>query len=208
VARLAAATLVMLVMHAAPAAAVCEDAIKRDGAWYAGASTHRSVDLGGVRKAIRPGCDDFIVVGPDGRRQNPPPPDQEIKVRRISGVHPDVALAASRRRVYLAAGYLPELRSHPLHRAVWRRGDLPRKRVCREVVASATLKSQPGFGRVLRVAGRDVDLRADTRYSGRHRHGLPYLRSGDRVTVRGCPQRREGRRAIVAALVRQRRVSS
>lgn len=204
-ARIVVVVAALVALHASTASAACIDGVERHGHLYIGASLHRSVELAGALRATRPGCDDAIAIGPDGRRSNPPPPDREIRLRRIRGVHPDVALGSSRRRAYVAPGYLTELSSHPLHRGLWRRRDLPRPRRCREVVVSGRLKWQPGFATLFRVAGRNLALRADARYLGRRRHGLPYVATGDRITARGCPVRREGRRSLEVSLIRQRR---
>jgi hypothetical protein len=140
-------------------------------------------------------------------------PDERVGVRRIEGIHPEVAVAALLEGgtdpiVWLAPGYLLESPAHPLHRAAvesagvgeppgddftcgrplatpGRALSTPRQNFPLEVQAE-----EPAVESLLTEAGtqRVVSLTTDTVITGLERHGVPYIERGDEFTlvVRAC----------------------
>ena len=133
-----------------------------------------------------PGCDDTVV---NGEVQHEP--DTPTAVTRVKGIDPRVALARrpERRIIYIAPGFLPQLRSFPEHDALFGAHDQPAVKRCfgplRTIVGRAPFK--PTSALVIESGGSSsqIQLRRDTRYHGRHRLGLPFVGKGDRITVRG-----------------------
>jgi hypothetical protein len=134
----------------------------------------------------------------------------EVTVRAIAGVPPAAAVAMAAPGetqtddVYLAPGFLPAMPSHPLHAALFDerpRADRLRHRCRQATHLDGVAESISGFGRLV-MAGRNVFFGRRTRYRGPRRAGLPYLRGGERVVVRGWACR--GTR-VVAQFIRARR---
>lgn len=146
-----------------------------------------------IGRATRPNC---------GARGS----DERVFVRRISGVPPTVAVADERRqgKVALAEGYFVELPSHPLHVSVF--GDA-RRRHPREQGRTCTVRAQvrvpPAVGRrfILTNASGETYVRLDTNTSVRGflRDGLPFVRTGDFLVVRGHRCGRAGPGAVLTA---------
>jgi hypothetical protein len=181
----------------APAPAACALGVEYRGAFYVGATPvpGARVEQGApLRGGVVPGCDDVVIIGPDGRRENEPPPDTAVDLVRVAGVRAAVAVAMpGRSDVFIAPGFLPELASHPLHEALF--AEPPRERCpgSKTVTRTGRIVSAPGFGRQLGMRGgggqSSVAVGAATRVlGGTRRAGLPYLRKGDaiRVTGRRC----------------------
>jgi hypothetical protein len=139
------------------------------------------------------------------------PCNPKIVVRALAGIPPPVGVAVvapgemKTNEVYLAPGFLPALASYPLHAALFgvrRRwtSDL-RHRCARPVMVRGVLDPRSGSPRLL-VGKRIVMIDGRTSYHGPLRSGLPYLRGGERMSVRGhaCPDTR-----VMAQAIRARR---
>ncbi len=185
-------------LAAAPgASASCVAGFEFGGAFYTPAALQSDVRMGpAVAGGILPGCDDHIVMGPNGERINPVPPDVPIALRAISGVPTVLALARPEepRAAYLAPGSLPQLPSHPLHKAIYgrRRPVSARRADCLapRTVSAVVTGSQSGTGplAVQTPGGRTIGVAVErgTRVRGARRAGgHPYLRPGDRVSITG-----------------------
>jgi hypothetical protein len=134
----------------------------------------------------------------------------KLRVFRIRGVSPAIALTTgSRRDVHAAGGYIGELASHPLHASLYPRGARPAAfRACERTIArTGRLVSPPGVAvPTLRVTGARADLvlafhdRSDV--AGFVRAGVPYLHTGDLLQVSGalCRAPDGGRRFVVDRL--------
>jgi hypothetical protein len=132
----------------------------------------------------------------------------EVTVRAIAGVPPPVAVAVAApgetktSEVFLAPGFLPAMASHPLHAALFdvrQRWTTELRRRCRQPTrVDGVVKSIHGFGRIV-MGGRIVLFDGRTRYRGPRRTGLPYLRGGERLSIRARACR--GKR-VVAQLIR------
>lgn len=192
------AIFALAALAAAPgASASCASGFAFGGAFYTPATVQSDLRMGqAVPGGILPGCDDVIVIGPSGERINPVPPDVPIELRAIAGVPTVLALArpGEPRSAYLAPGSLPQLPSHPLHRAIYgrrhpvsaRRADCLAPRTVTAVVGGAQtgigpLAVQTRGGRTIGVAVERGTRVRGARRAGRH----PYLRAGDRVTITG-----------------------
>jgi len=192
-----------------PAQGDCAFGVEYRGAFYPGATPVKgeAIEQGRPLDGGRyPGCDDFIVVGPDGKRQNEPPPSTPADLVRVEGVRAAIAVAVrDDPGAFLAPGYLAGVRSHPLHTAFYAK---PSRRPCARgarVTRSGTLPFQPGFGKrlVLERGSRETDLEVEpsTRIRGvRTRAGLPYFDRGDRLRVTG---RRCSANRLVAEVIRR-----
>jgi hypothetical protein len=128
----------------------------------------------------------------------------------LVGVSPQVAVARAEdtNSVYLAEGFLPELREHPLHRAVGgelrpRRCETPISRDGRIMAPrSAVQRTQfrSGTG-----SPEGLSFRGDAEFRGFRRAGQPYLETGDLIAIRAshCRVRgRPGQRVLVVSSVR------
>jgi hypothetical protein len=138
-------------------------------------------------------------------------PDEDVRVRRIAGIDPSVAVAAQiqdadRPFVWLAHGYLVESPHHPLHSAIATSWGLDGHEgfTCSDsLTTTARALSTPTPGQPLEVGADDpevealltakgtqrlVSLEADTAISGLERHGIPYVERGDEfvLAVRAC----------------------
>ena len=108
-----------------PARGACAAAVSWRGADYAGWAVRAPLPVGpDLGAGTAPACRDTIVVGRAPRPVTAPRP---VALRAIAGVAPSLAVAVDgdRRTAYLASGTLPQLPSHPLHRAIYGRDDRP-----------------------------------------------------------------------------------
>ena len=139
------------------------------------------------------------------------PCDPDVTVRAIAGVPPAAAVAVvapgetKTAEVFLAPGFLPALASHPLHAAIFdvrRRWTTELRRRCERPITISGVVAPPGGSPRMLVAGRIVIIDGHTNYHGPRHAGLPYLRGGEQLTVRGraCPGTR-----VVAQVIRARR---
>jgi hypothetical protein len=138
-------------------------------------------------------------------------PDENVRVQRIEGIDPSVAVAAQmkdadRPIVWLGHGYLVESPRHPLHSAIATSQGLdghegftcgaPRTTTARALSTPApgqplelgaddpeveALLTEPGTQRL-------VSVEADTFVHGLERHGVPYVERGDEfvLVLRPC----------------------
>jgi hypothetical protein len=139
------------------------------------------------------------------------PCDPDVTVRAIAGVPPAAAVAVvapdetKTEEVFLAPGFLPALASHPLHAAIFdvrRRWTTELRRRCERSITLSGVVEPPGASPRVLVDGRIVIIDGHTSYHGPRHAGLPYLRGGERLTVRGRACR--GTR-VVAQVIRGRR---
>lgn len=214
----AAATAAAATVAGAPGAAMasCTPGVKFDDAFYQLAETRKSLANGpALRGGVIPGCDDTVVLGPQGQRLDAPEPDVPVELQRIRGVSPKLAVVRpGRPGVFLAPGTFPELPGHPLHRTLYGPRDVPdatRDRACGPPHrVTGFLPYTPGPGRpvTLRTAeGIDVTVVVDarTRFRGaRLRAGQPVVAGGDALAVVGrrCSDPHE--RPLVAMRIRVR----
>lgn len=137
--------------------------------------------------------------------------DRDVAVRAIVGVPPAAAVAVvapgetQTEEVFLAPGFLPAMASHPLHAAIFdvrRRWTTDLRRRCERPITLGGVVAPPRESSRLLVGGRIVVIDGRTSYHGPRHAGLPYLRGGERVTVRGraCPGTR-----VVAQIIRAHR---
>jgi hypothetical protein len=139
-------------------------------------------------------------------------PDERVTVRRVKGINPSVAVAATLEGsteplIWLGRGYVLENPRHPLHEAAAGFGlgeppddsyacgapletraralSTPRQNFPLEVQAE-----DPAVESLLTEAGtqRVVSLTTDTGITGLERHGVPYIERGDEFTLvlRAC----------------------
>ncbi len=177
----------------------CPMLIEWDDVLYVAGNVDRHVTFDGrLAAAIVPPCGDRTGVASgsdDGER---------VRAFRIPGVDPHVAIGVpypSGRRVYLAAGFLPELPGHPLHdaaygsarrpneRAGWRCGDPIRDVVGTVTTSGWSLRVRFKGERVRRQYNRTaLFVDAATTIRGFDEYGLPRILEGDRIraTVREC----------------------
>lgn len=138
------------------------------------------------------------------------PDDRETAtVVAVADVPSEVAIAVKKGQspgVYLANGFLPELRGYPLHKAVFRgRDEARRGRRCgRRARLTGRLEDQPfGAGGALSVLAQgrrtEFEVRSDARVRARLRSGLPYLRKGDRLQIAGRRCLNEYRQRVLFA---------
>ena len=200
-----------LLVLAPGAAASCVDGVVWSGTFYAGMSARAAVPVGqALSGGVVPGCDDVIVIGPDGRRVNPKPPDTPVRLNRVRGVSAALAVTRPdmRRTLYLAPGTFPQLASHPLHERIY--GDRPaaRRRSCsgRRTIR-VRVADTPAAGANIRVRTPGgnftfVEVQRGTKLRGARKvAGQPSLREGDRLTVTGV---RCGGTGFDSALVAER----
>jgi hypothetical protein len=122
------------------------------------------------------------------------PCDPDVTVRAIVDVPPAAAVAvvapgeAQTEEVFLAPGFLPAMASHPLHAAIFdvrRRWTTDLRRRCERPITLGGVVAPPHESSRLLVGGRIVIIDGRTSYHGPRHAGLPYLRGGERMTVRG-----------------------
>jgi hypothetical protein len=172
------------------ASASCAATVTWRGVDYVGWAARSALAVGdSLGTGTVPACRDTIVVGGGAR---PPERGRSVDVLPISGVpaRVAVAIAGGARTAYLAPGYLPQLREHPLHRALYGRADRPLETLGRRcgdapAVRGRLVGAEPGGLRVRRETGGTKRMLVDvrTRVAGLERDGLPYLTPGARVRV-------------------------
>jgi hypothetical protein len=138
-------------------------------------------------------------------------PDEDVRVRRIDGIDPAVAVAAQiknadRPVVWLGHGYLLESPRHPLYAALATSLGVDGHEgfTCGgSLTTTARALSTPAPGQPLEIEADDpeveallnepgtqrlVSIEADTAISGLERHGVPYVEQGDEfvLAVRAC----------------------
>jgi hypothetical protein len=138
-------------------------------------------------------------------------PDENVRVRRIEGIDPSVAIAArtkdaDRPIIWLGHGYLVESPRHPLHSAIaisWGLDGHEGFTCGTSRTTTARVLSTPAPGQPLEVEADDpevealltepgtqrlVSVEADTVVSGLERHGAPYVERGDEfvLALRPC----------------------
>jgi hypothetical protein len=139
------------------------------------------------------------------------PCNPEVTVKALAGVPPAAAVAVpapgetETDEVYLAPGFLTALASYPLHAALYdvrRRWTSDLRPHCRRPVALHGVLDPKSSEPRLLVGRKIVMIDGHTRYRGPHRAGLPYLRGGEHIRVRGraCPDTR-----VMAQVIRARR---
>jgi hypothetical protein len=177
-------------LPAAPAHASCALSVQFGGQAYSG-SALAARDAAAIAGGVIPGCKDTVVHDAGGADISPPEPDTPVALHRIAGVPARLAVAFDG-RAYLARGYLPQLASHPLHRA-WAARNTVTATSCGtpwRVTATVAVTPTPGPVPVRTAGGRTtlLQLVADTRMGGLDRAGFPYLGVGRRVRalVRSC----------------------
>jgi len=178
--------------RAAPDAGSCVGGVR----WRAGAYIDRGelapLRRGGVLGEAAASCE----------------PDSSARrtIYRIPGVDPALAVSdvsKGQNRLLVAMGYLTQLRSHPLHRQLYGRNDgaLPVKLRCGRRFEMTGKASWPTDPLVLerRSDGVELRLRPDARARIGRRHGVPYVRRGQRLRVVGrrCVARNGTRLRVV-----------
>lgn len=191
-AALAAGVAAIITIGSAPAAAACIDSLRLGDRSYMRAGppakpVRLESRLNGIR---RPGCNDYIVVNPDGTTTPANEPDVPVPGYKIARVPSVLAFATSTTVVYAANGFFTDLRAHPLRRAL-HGGALRRiaSSKCRsrpQTTAVVTNPPGPVVRFALRTAGREDFWEHDAllRVRGfRLRGGQPYISAGDRVRI-------------------------
>ncbi|HEV2813009.1 MAG TPA: hypothetical protein VGW10_07150 [Solirubrobacteraceae bacterium] len=189
----AAATAVQLGAGAQTASAACPEAAVLNGVVYYGGPAPDGLRLGReVRGGVIPGCNDSVHIDENGQRVGEPERDTPVRMRRIRDVAAQIAVTVPDRpgRIFLAVGFLLELRSHPLHRELSSGQQHDRTRCGAREVRKGPLRWTPGWG--VRFAIGDTDRAKDievdrlTRVEGAPRvQGTPRFTRGDRLTVHG-----------------------
>jgi len=120
--------------------------------------------------------------------------EQKLAVFAIRSIQPEFAVSADSKGqpgLFVALGYLPQLRSHPLHSRLYGgRGALPPGLRCRgRFSLRGTVGELPKFNSpiVVRTAAGRQELTAHptATVAGFDRTGLPYLPSGVRIAAGG-----------------------
>lgn len=157
-------------------ASSCAPTLTWRGTVYHGGLSIRGIEFGPrVGTGLVPGCPSPGET---------PAPSTRVRLVRIAGVLPALAVGVRRERsVYLAEGYVIESPRHPLHRRIFRRGSPSETRgwSCGAAFrrTGRVAHAPPGL---LRIGRAQYFVDAETRFSGRvTRHGVPYLRRGMRV---------------------------
>ena len=213
----ATATIAASALAGAPGAvASCTPGVKLAGAFYQHAETRDGVAQGAtLGGGVLPGCDDTVVLGPQGQRLDAPEPDVPVELQRIRGVSPKLAVARpGQPGVFLAPGTFPQLPGHPLHRVLYGSRTAPdamRDRTCgppHRVTGYLPYTPAAGGGMTLRTAtGIDVPVVIDarTRVRGARRAaGQPIVAGGDALAVVGRRCSDPYERPLVAMRVRVR----
>jgi hypothetical protein len=145
---------------------------------YVGHRLRAAAGTGLSPQAIVPACNDA--------GQNDP--DTKTDVRRVRGVDPRAAITTGGDTVYVNTHTFPELKSHPLHRRL-HYPDRPRRR--RGARCTVVGTAHPGPGRMF-ISNRHgvtyVDVAVDTEITLR-RGGIPYIATGEEISVTGRPCR-------------------
>ena len=196
---LAIIAVAVLALSGAPpqAGASCTFGVSFKDAFYTHAETRKGVARGaGLNGGVRPGCDDTVVLGPDGQRLDEPEPDVPVVLQRVRGVSAKLAVSQPGvPGVYLAPGTFPQLPRHPLHKALHgarRMPDETKDRVCGPAYrVRGVLRVTPLAGGPLSLTtreGLDVTVLVDagTRLRGARRVAdQPVVAGGDDLTVTG-----------------------
>jgi Family of unknown function (DUF6281) len=179
------------------ASAACPAVLQWQGALYDGTGTKGALSPGPpLPTAVRPVCADTGVSPARAGKAR-------VAVARVRGVSPEIALVERGNPIalYLARGYLPQLPSHPLHARLYGRGkpSLPAPGRCapqrRAVTGTLQVTGVPGlFAIPSRGADVEVVVVETTRVDGTRKNGLPYLESGNRVTIAGVDCQPTGER--------------
>lgn len=197
-----------------PALASCAAGVSFGDAFYQHAETRRGVAQGAVLDGgVVPGCDDTVVLGPQGQRLDPPEPDVPVALQRIRGVSARLAVVLpGQPGVFLAPGTFPELPGHPLHASLYGPRGAPRAMKGRDCGpphrVTGYLPFTPGAGSVmtLRTAdGVDVPVVVDarTRLRGARRVARqPVVAGGDALAVVGRRCADSFERPLVAQRIR------
>ena len=198
------------------AVASCTAGVNFHGAFYQYAETRNGIAQGAALDGgIMPGCDDTVVLGPEGQRLDQPEPDVPIELQRIRGVSPKLAVVRpGQPGVFLAPGTFPELPRHPLHGALYGSRAAPdamRDRDCGPPHrVTGFLPYTPGAGSAMTLrtaAGTDVPVvvEARTRLRGARRvAGQPTVGGGDALAVIGRRCADAYDRPLVAMRIRVR----
>ena len=210
----ACAVLATLWPAPAPAAASCSAGVRFHEAFYSYAETRDRVARGAtLRGGVRPGCDDTIVLGPDGQRLDEPPRATPVELRRLRGVPARLAVSqAGLPGVFLAPGTFPQLPRHPLHRALYRSRRAPdetQRRTCGPPhVVRGALSVVPFAGSWMTIetaAGTAVPVVADAGTRIRRARSIaaqPVLGAGDALRVVGRRCAGDGEQPLVALRIR------
>ena len=194
---LAALTAAGLAGAAGDAGASCAAGVSFDGVFYTQTQTRDGVARGAsVQGGVQPGCDDVVVLGPDGQRLDEPEPDVPVELLRIRGVSTKLAVTRpDQPGVFLAPGTFPQLPRHPLHTALHgsrRAPDATEDRSCgpRTRHRGVLLATPPAGGEIALTTSAGLDLPvivdARTRFRGARRvAGQPVVAAGDALTVTG-----------------------
>jgi hypothetical protein len=134
---------------------------------------------------VLPGCNDT---------GGPTPAPTRVEARRIAGVAPAVALLADQ-KIFVAAGYFPQLPGFPLVRTGAPVADATRTCTLGPALV-LTGSAVPGTGRLNLGHVRsslperlfdhmliNLEVDAHTRITGLSRNGLPYIGTGQRVRI-------------------------
>jgi hypothetical protein len=156
----------------------CASTLRVWGQQYRGAAMHAERGAKLAVHGVLPGCGGT---------------DRTVGVVRLRGVPPAVAVARSggpRDQVFVADGYFPVLRGHPLHAALVRQAHgLPQPRHCGAAWrARGPLARTPVGDRIeVRSGGKTVvaAVTQGTRIFGFRRAGEAYLQRGDLVVASG-----------------------
>ena len=134
---------------------------------------------------VLPGCNDT---------GGPTPAPTRVEARRIAGVPPPVAFLADQ-KIFVAAGYFPQLPGFPLVRTGAPAADATRTCTLGPALV-VTGSARPGTGRLTLGHVRsslperlfdhmliNLEVDAHTRITGLSRNGLPYIGTGQRVRI-------------------------
>jgi hypothetical protein len=189
-----------------PASAACAFFVEWNGVSYGPVDTGRPVTFGpSLGHGVVPFCDDTDDGGCEPLRDES---GESIAVFRLPGIDPHVAVGASApwgRRVFLAAGFLPELPDHPFHGAIYSSPREPNERDggwrCGKQIPHlvGTVTGTPALGLVFGVRFEGAIVRRDggstsvfvdasTSITGFDEFGVPRIEAGDRIraAVREC----------------------
>ena len=184
----------------------CALAVRFDSVDYLG-RTVKQLRLGrALGRGTLPPCRDS---------NGPPEVGGAVDVVSIGGVPPAVAVGAAgdAHPAYLAAGYFPELPSHPLHEGGARdftngcrvTGTFSLVGTVRRHVSTLLVEVSERSGSLEAAPGSTIQLLVDahTRIEGFERNGLPYVTRGDRIRSSGvtCQFRGPQSPAVVARTI-------
>jgi len=102
---------------AAPAGASCSPAVRWHGTLYLAAPEGLQAPRAGraLRGGVAPGCGDVVVVI-DGRAQTPREPDRPVRLRRVRGVAPAVAVRGPGGGLFVSVACSDALAERPARR--------------------------------------------------------------------------------------------